>query len=159
MAGCMLIFAATASGLGQADTTAQHVLVAFLCIWAFTFGATSGPIVWVSSPEMHSLRLRTIAQGYAVAVYEVFSFGAAFWTPYMLNPSYGDMGTNVGYFYFGVTFAIIVLTTLFVPETGRLSLEQIDEHFVEGVPAWKTSLAKNKRVSADAVAPSQFTKE
>lgn len=65
MASSMLIFAAVASGLGQSNVTTQHVLVAFLCIWAFTFGATSGPIVWVSSPEMHAIRMRTFGQAYA----------------------------------------------------------------------------------------------
>lgn len=65
MASCMLIFAAVASGLSQSNVTTQHVLVAFLCIWAFTFGATSGPIVWVSSAEMHAIRLRTFGQAYA----------------------------------------------------------------------------------------------
>lgn len=148
MGACMLIFAAVSSALGQSDPKTQHVLVAFLCIWAFTFGATSGPIVWVSSAEMHSLRLRTIGQAYAVAIYEVFSFGAAFWTPYMLNADYGNMGTNVGYFYFGITVAVILLTFAFLPETGRLSLEQIDEFFIGGDPAWKTSLRRNKRIAA-----------
>ncbi|KAI1339814.1 general substrate transporter [Xylariaceae sp. FL0016] len=144
----MLIFAAVSSALGQATKTAQGVLVAFLCLWALVFGATSGPTVWVASPEMHSLRLRTFAQGYAVLMYELFSFGAAFWTPYMLNPQYGNMGTNVGYFYAAVTLVVIVLTALFVPETGRLSLEQIDDYFASGRPAWKTSLKDNKRRAA-----------
>lgn len=148
MAASMLIFATVSTGMGQSSPTAQHVLVAFLCIWAFTFGATSGPIVWVSSAEIHSLQLRTLGQGYAVAIYEIFSFGAAFWTPYMLNPSYGNMGTNVGYFYFGVTVVIIILTFFFVPETGRLSLEQIDEYFVAGEKAWRTTLRKNERIAA-----------
>lgn len=146
MAASMLIFAATSTGLGQDSLVARHVLVAFLCIWAFAFGATVGPIGWVSSAEMHSQRLRTVAQSYAVGVYEIFSFGAAFWTPYMLSPGHGDMGTNVGYFYFAITVIILTLTVLFVPETGRLSLEQIDEQFAEGLPAWKTSLKKNKRL-------------
>ncbi|KAI0484822.1 general substrate transporter [Xylariaceae sp. FL0804] len=144
---CMLIFAVVATALGQAAQSAQVVLIAFLCLWALIFGATSGPTVWVASPEMHSLRLRTFGQGYAVLVYEVFSFGAAFWTPYMLGADYGDMGTNVGYFYFGVTAAIIALTALFVPETGRLTLEQVDGHFASGTPAWRTSLGRNKRQS------------
>lgn len=148
MAASMLIFAAVSSGLGQSDVTAQHVLVAFLCIWAFTFGATSGPIVWVSSAEMHAIRLRTFGQSYSVLIYEIFAFSAAFWTPYMLNASYGNMGTNVGYFYFGITIVIIALTWLFVPETGRLSLEQVDDYFGSSIPAWKTSLRNNKLIAS-----------
>ncbi|KAI1850942.1 hypothetical protein JX265_007267 [Neoarthrinium moseri] len=148
MGASMLIFAATATGLGQSSHTAQSVLVAFLCFWAFVFGATSGPIAWVASAEMHSLRMRTFGQSYAVSVYGLFSFGAAFWTPYMLNAEYGNMGTNVGYFYFAITVVVIILTFLIIPETGRLSLEQIDEHFESGRPAWKTSLMLNKRIAS-----------
>lgn len=148
MAASMLTFAAVASATSQSDPTTQKVLVVFLCVWSFTFGATSGPIAWVSSSEMHSIRMRTKGQSYAVGVYEVFSFGAAFWTPYMLSAEYGNMGTNVGYFYAGITVVFIVLTFFFLPETGRLSLEQIDEYFLGGEPAWRTSLGRNKRVSA-----------
>ncbi|KAF5012543.1 hypothetical protein FDECE_1410 [Fusarium decemcellulare] len=148
MGTSMLIFAVVASVLSQSSTTAQNVCVAILCLWAFTFGATSGPTAWVSSVEMHAIRLRTMGQAYAVILYEIFSFGSAFWTPYMLNAEYGNMGTNVGYFYFGITIVIIILTFLFVPETAKLSLEQVDEYFLGGEPAWKTSMAKNKRIAA-----------
>ncbi|KAH7136998.1 general substrate transporter [Dactylonectria estremocensis] len=148
MAASMLLFAVVSSVMGQVNAIAQKVLVVFLCIWSFTFGATTGPIAWVSSAEMHSIRLRTMGQSYAVMLYEIFSFGAAFWTPYMLDTEYGNMGTNVGYFYFGTTAIVIVLTFFFVPETGRLSLEQIDEYFMQSDAAWKTSLAKNKRIAA-----------
>lgn len=148
MGTSMLILAVVASILGQSHSETKNVLVAFLCIWAFTFGATCGPISFVSSAEMHSLRLRTIGQGYAIAIYEIFSFGAAFWTPYMINEEYGNMGTNVGYFYFGITTAIFALTLLYIPETGRLSLEQIDEYFFNGGKAWGTNLRKNKKIAA-----------
>ncbi|KIX06848.1 uncharacterized protein Z518_04824 [Rhinocladiella mackenziei CBS 650.93] len=69
MASCMLIAAASATGLGQSNHTAQNLLVAFLFIWAFIFGATSGPTVWVASAEMHSLRLRTIGQAYTTVFF------------------------------------------------------------------------------------------
>lgn len=143
----MLILAVVASVLGQSGHATQIVMVLILCIWAFTFGATTGPISFVSSSEMHSLSLRTMGQAYATTIYQICAFGAAFWTPYMLNEDYGNMGTNVGYFYFGVTAVIFVLTFLFLPETGRLSLEQIDEFFYTGGAAWKTSLKANKRTA------------
>lgn len=148
MAVSMLLIATIGTGLGQTSNTSHVTVVVFLCLWAFIYGATSGPIAWVSSVEMHSVRLRTFGQAYAVGLYEIFSFGAAFWTPYMLNVSYGNMGTNVGYFYFGITVVILALTFAFVPETGRLSLEQIDDHFLGGRPAWRTSLRRNKNIIA-----------
>lgn len=65
----------------------------------------------------------------------------------MLQPQYGDWGTNVGYFYFAVNVVSFVLTFLFVPETAKLTLEQIDEYFASGVPAWRTSIRKNKKLA------------
>jgi SP family sugar:H+ symporter-like MFS transporter len=60
-----------------------------------------------SAPEMHSIRLRTYGQACAMMFSEIFSFAAAFYTPYILSPQYGNMGLNVGYFYFGKFILII----------------------------------------------------
>ena len=144
---CMLIFSSVSSGLGTHAKVTQNALIAFLCIWCFTFASTTSPAIWVASAEMHSVRLRTYGQALALCVNSIFAFSAQFWTPYMINPAYGNMGTNVGYFYFGLTVILIAVTVLFVPETARLKLEQIDDYFESGLPAWKTSLGKNKRIS------------
>ncbi|CAI7589584.1 unnamed protein product [Penicillium pancosmium] len=143
MAISMLIFSSVSTALGADDPTAQSVVVAFLCIWAFIFGGFIGPSVWLSSAEMHSIRLRTYGQANTTFIYNIFAFGASFWTPYMLNPAYGNMGANVGYFYFGVTVAFAILVFFFVPETSRLTLEQIDDYFMSGRRAWNTSTKKN----------------
>ncbi|CAG7922487.1 unnamed protein product [Penicillium olsonii] len=148
MAACMLILASVSTGLGPSDPTAKNVVVVFLCLWAFAFGGFVGSGAWLSSAEMHSVRLRTYGQANTTSLYEIGSFGAAFWTPYMLNPEYGNMGANVGYFYFGVTIAVLALTYLFVPETARLTLEQIDDLFIRGERAWKTSLKQNAAIAA-----------
>jgi SP family sugar:H+ symporter-like MFS transporter len=147
MAACMLIFSAVSTGLGSGSPTSKNVLVAFLCIWAFIFGGCIGSSVWLASAEMHSVRLRTYGQACTTMTYSAFAFACSFWTPYMLSASYGNMGTNVGYFYFGVTTAMLILTWLFVPETARLTLEQLDDYFASGRPAWRTSLARNKKIA------------
>ncbi|EXJ69323.1 uncharacterized protein A1O5_07359 [Cladophialophora psammophila CBS 110553] len=147
MGSFMLIFSSVSTGLGADNSVAKNVVVVFLCLWAFTFGAFIGPNVWLSSTEMHSVSLRTYGQASTTAVFNLFSFGATFWTPYMLNPDYGNMGVNVGYFYFGVTFVITLLIFWFVPETARLTLEQVDDYFATGRAAWKTSLTGNKRLA------------
>ena len=42
---------------------------------------------------------------------------------------------------------MLVLTFLFVPETARLTLEQIDDYFFSGKPAWTTSTSRNKKIA------------
>lgn len=143
MAVCMLILSAVNSALGIEGTT-QIVTVVLLCLWAFVFGGTIAPSAGLASVEMHSVSLRTFGQANTTFLYGVFSFGATFWTPYMLSPNHGDMGPSVGYFYAGVTVLVIVLVFFLVPETTQLTLEQIDQIFNSGIKAWKTSAAHNK---------------
>lgn len=146
MATSMLVFAAVNTALGQTNAHAQRTVVAFICLWSFIFGASVGPTAWVASPEMHSVRLRTYGQAFSIAAYQTFSFAASFWSPYMIGEEYGNMGTAVGYFYCAVSMVVMVLIFLFMPETGRLSLEQIDDYFLSGRPAWRTSLGRNRLI-------------
>ena len=147
MSACMLIFASTSSGIGEKRETAKQVLVAFICIWGFTFGGLGGPPVWVVGAEVHSVRLRTYGVAFTTMIAYLFAFACTFWTPYMLNVKYGNMGTNIGYFFSGLSAITTTMIFLFVPETARLTLEQIDGYFASGRPAWKTSLARNKRIA------------
>ena len=147
----MLIFSAVSSGLGSSNTAARNCLVAFLCLWGFTFSACIGSAAWPAATEVHSLRLRTYGHGFSIMLYQIVGFGATFWTPYMLSPSYGNMGTNVGYFYFGVTVFMLILMVLILPETARLKLEQIDDYFASGRPAWKTSILRNKKIAKNLI--------
>ena len=146
MAVCMLIFSAVNSGLGNASESAKKVLIAFLCIWDFLFGAFNASVVWIASVEQHSVRHRTYGQAFTSLSSYIFNFAANFWTPYMINAKYGNMGTNVGYFYFGILIIMCFIAFFIVPETGNLTLEEIDSYYNSGRKPWKTSLKKNKLV-------------
>ncbi len=61
------------------------------------------------------------------------------------------MGTNVGYFYFVLTLALVILTIIFVPERARLKLEHIDDYFESKVPAWKASIGRNKEIAEENI--------
>ncbi|KAF7716475.1 MFS-type transporter [Penicillium ucsense] len=145
MAVCMLIFSAVSSALGSGEVS-KIVVVVFLCLWSFVFGGTIAPSAGLAAVEMHSVRLRTYGQAHTTSLYGIFSFGAMFWTPYMLDVNYGNMGPNVGYFYAAVTVFIGVLAYLLVPETAGLTLEQIDDIFNSAVRPWKTSMSRNKAI-------------
>jgi MFS transporter, SP family, sugar:H+ symporter len=122
--------------------------VAFLCIWVFCYYAFVVPAGWLASSEVHSITLRTSGQAFVALLAQITTFAASFWTPYMLNMNYGDMGTNVGYFYFGIEAVVLVVMFLLVPETARITLEQVDDIFATSKPAWKTSLKRNKEISS-----------
>ena len=147
-ATCMLIFAVVSTALGQSSQAAKNTVITFLCLWAFIFGGCIASSMWVTSAEMHSIRLRGPAQAFTTLMSNTFVFATNFWTPYMINPHNGNMGTNVGYFYFGVQTVTAIILFFIVPETARLSLEQLDRYFTSGQKAWRTSLAQNKRLAS-----------
>ncbi|KAJ5223519.1 hypothetical protein N7468_008061 [Penicillium chermesinum] len=142
---CMLILSSVSTALGQ-DETSKIVIVVLLGIWAFIFGGTIAPTAGLASVEMHSVSLRTYGQANTTIFYGIFSFGATFWTPYMLDADHGNMGPNVGYFYAGVTVVIAVLIFFLVPETGCLTLEQIDELWSSRIKPWQTSMTGNRQM-------------
>ncbi|KAJ5986525.1 hypothetical protein N7451_010890 [Penicillium sp. IBT 35674x] len=146
MAVCMLILSTVSTALGQ-DDASKIVVVVLLCLWSFIFGGTIAPTAYLASAEMHSVSLRTYGQANTTIIYGIFSFSATFWTPYMLDAQYGNMGANVGYFYAGVTVVIALLIFLLVPETASLTLEQIDNVFDSKISAWKTSVAGNRKIA------------
>lgn len=166
MTACMLIIGIVGSAVGETSNTARVVLLVFLFLWAFLFGLFIGTSVWIAAPEQHNLRLRTYGQASTTLIYQIFGFAGSFYGPYMLSADYGNMGLTVGYFYagmcslnlvcvrrrlmtnaiVGVTFAMLVLVFFLVPETARLTLEQIDEYYFSGRSAWKTSTRRNKKI-------------
>ena len=146
IAVCMLVFSAVNTGLKGDSKVGTNVLIAFICIWVFIFAAFVAPAAWTSSAELHSLRMRTYGQAFSVWCNLILSFVMSFSTPYMLDPGFGNMGTNVGYFYFGLTAIMLGFIFFFIPETARLSLEQINDSFASRERAWVTSVQKNKKL-------------
>ncbi|KAH8800239.1 hypothetical protein F5884DRAFT_891082 [Xylogone sp. PMI_703] len=119
-----------------------YFLMALCMLIVAAVGSGFGP-----SNQIHSVRQRTYGQTFSALNAYIFVFGCIFWTPYMLNPDYGNIGSNVGYFYLGTNIVMFCFVVILVPETGRLTLEQIDEHFASGCKAWRTSLARNSRIA------------
>ena len=148
---CMFIFSAVSTGLGAMNPVAKNVLIAFLCIWGFCFGGLVAPSAWLAQAEVLSVRLRTYGLAFTSTVFYIFGFASIFWTPFMIGAKYGNMGTNVGYFYGSLDLCLFVGTFLFVPETARLTLEQIDDIFASGRRAWSSSLKRNKQIAKGEV--------
>ncbi|CAI7576948.1 unnamed protein product [Penicillium pancosmium] len=146
MAACMLVLSSVSTAFGGVGVS-KMVIVILLSLWSFVFGGTIAPTAGLASVEMHSVSLRTYGQANTTVLYGLFSFGATFWTPYMLDPDHGNMGANVGYFYAAVTVMIACLVFVLVPETAALTLEQIDDVFNSGVRPWKTSMAENRAIA------------
>ena len=62
-----------------------RLLVAMLCIFNGTYGATIGPLSWVAAGEMTANRLRSHAFGVGMAIGFFFAWLTTFTTPYFIN--------------------------------------------------------------------------
>ena len=60
----------------------------------------------------------------------------------------GNLGSRVGLVYGSVSLFTILFVFFLVPETGQRSLEELDELFESGVPAWKSSQFKGTGLGA-----------
>lgn len=143
----MLVIGVVNSCLGSKNPASVTVLITLLCIWQTVLNALVTSTNWLLASELHTVRLRTYGQAFVMGVTFVFQFASVFYTPYMINPGYGNMGINITYFFFGLSALFLVLIYLIVPETGQLSLEQLDDYLDSEKRAWRTSLRKNRAMS------------
>ena len=51
----------------------------------------------------------------------------------MINPDEGNMGGNIAFIFFGLTFLLSIFAFFYYPETKGRSFEEIDELFARKV--------------------------
>ncbi|XP_026272327.1 facilitated trehalose transporter Tret1-2 homolog isoform X3 [Frankliniella occidentalis] len=102
-------------------------------------------IPWTMTAELFAPRVRSLGQGMSVALANVFMFGAV--------QSYKDLVTLLGgvwavhWFYAAVSLAAVLFTYLFVPETHRRTLAEIEEYFDTSLlyPAYQRRRRRQQR--------------
>ncbi|KAH7161520.1 general substrate transporter [Dactylonectria macrodidyma] len=107
--------------------------VAFIFTWAFFFQLTVGTIGFNIVTEVPALRVRSRTQALANISLTVIQWVIGFSFPYLFNPDAANLGGKVGFIYGGVTFLGFLLGYLYIPETRKRSVDELDELFREGV--------------------------
>lgn len=89
---------------------------------------------WVYPPELFGNRLRGKSNSVATSCNWAFNFALGYFVP----PAFHNIQWK-SYLIFG-TFAVAMTVHIFFafPETAGKTLEEVDEIFASGVPAWKT---------------------
>ncbi|KAH8660278.1 putative sugar transporter [Xylariales sp. PMI_506] len=134
VAVCMLTFASV-SVADPGSVAANNVLIAFICIFNYAYSATWGSIVPLLVGEIPSNRLRSKTVSLALACSWILSLTVICGVPYLISPSYANLGTKVGFIFGGATVPVTVFCLFFLPETKGRTLEEIDEMFLNGIPA------------------------
>lgn len=112
------------------STAAAKCLVAFTCLYIFTYGATWGPVPQVILGEVPSNRLRSKTMALATTVNWMCTLFIICGMPYLISDSYANLGTKVGFIFGGCTILTVFWTIFSLPETKDRTLEQIDEMFL-----------------------------
>lgn len=126
---CMLTFAIVSIAAPGSDA-ANKCLVAFISIFNFSYSATWGSIVPLMVGEIPSNRLRSKTVSLALSSGWVCALTIICGIPYLISPSYANMGTKVGFIFGGATIPVVVFCYFFLPETKDRTLEEIDEMFL-----------------------------
>lgn len=119
------------------DPTSGRVIIAMCCIYLFFASATTGPFAWQVAGEIPNQQLRGYTFGVAAAITYLSGWSITFTIPYFINPTALNWGAKYGYIWVASNLLITVFTFLFVPETNRRTLEEIDEMYLAKIPIRK----------------------
>jgi len=114
---------------------ASKAVIACTYLFVASFAPTWGPCSWVYAPEIFPLRVRGKGVALATATNWIFNFALGYFVP----PAFENIQWRT-YLIFGIfCFAMTVQAIFMYPETMRKSLEEIEDIFLSGTPAWRTS--------------------
>ncbi|PVI01175.1 high affinity glucose transporter [Periconia macrospinosa] len=120
---------------------ASKAVIACTYLFVASYAPTWGPVSWIYPPELFPLRVRGKAVGLTTACNWIFNFALSYFVP----PAFVNIQWRV-YLIFGCFCTAMALHVFFMfPETAGKTLEDVEEMFLRGVPAWKT------RVEYDSV--------
>lgn len=112
-----------------------NAMIFITCLFIFFFASTWAGGVYSIISEIYPLRIRSKAMSVATAANWIWGFLISFFSPFI---------TSAIHFYYGFVFTGCLIFSFFyvyffVYETKGLSLEEVDELYAQGLPAWKSS--------------------
>ncbi|KAK3316879.1 glucose transporter-like protein [Apodospora peruviana] len=123
------------------NVSAQKAGIAFVCIYIFFFASTWGPLAWVVTGEIFPLKNRARGLSMTTATNWLLNWAIAYATPYLVNygDGYANLQSKIFFVWFAACFLCIAFVYFFIYETKGLSLEEIDELYVECSSARKST--------------------
>jgi len=144
MTACMVVFASVgvtrlwpdgSSHKENSSKGAGNCMIVFTCFFIFCFAPTWAPLVFVVCSESFPLRVRSKCMALAQACNWMWGFLIGFFTPFIT----GAIDFYYGYVFMGCLCFSWFYVFFFIPETMGLSLEEVDQMWLEGVLPWKSA--------------------
>ncbi|KAL0934087.1 MFS glucose [Colletotrichum truncatum] len=119
---------------------ASAAIVSCSYLFVATFATTWGPVSWTYPAEIFPSKIRAKAVSLATSTNWFWNMVLAFAVPPLL------WNINYKMYYIFATFnaCAFLHTAFFAPETKGFTLEEMDDVFNSGVPAWKTHHKKSR---------------
>ncbi|KAJ5578459.1 uncharacterized protein N7459_007423 [Penicillium hispanicum] len=114
------------------------IAVATFCIiWSIFYYLSVGAVGWTIVGEISSTRLRAKTTSLAAAMNSLFNMAFSIAIPYLINANEANLGPKTGFVFFApfVLFAVIAFFT--IPETKKLSFQELNYKFETRMPARK----------------------
>ncbi|KAL6930082.1 hypothetical protein ACO0SA_001489 [Hanseniaspora valbyensis] len=144
MAVCMIIYAAIGSkklyiGGYSADAatskSAGDVMIAFTCIYIFIYSISWAPLAFVVCAESFPLNVKSLCVSINMGTHLMWASIISFFTPFIT----GAIHFSYGYVFFGCLVFSVFYVFFFVPETKNLTLEEVNDLWMDDVVPWKSA--------------------
>jgi sugar porter (SP) family MFS transporter len=107
----------------------KWVAIGSLIVYIASFAISLGPVCWLIISEIYPLKIR----GLAMSIATVSNWGFNFLVALMFLPMVQKLGTASTFWFFALmSVAGVIFCYLYVPETKGYSLEEIEEHWLQG---------------------------
>jgi len=107
----------------------KWVAVGSLLVYIASFAISLGPICWLIISEIYPLKIR----GVAMSIATVSNWGFNFLVALIFLPMIQKIGTAETFWFFALmSVAGLIFCYFYVPETKGCSLEEIEEHWLQG---------------------------
>jgi MFS family permease len=128
--------------LGKQHLSVSKAVVAMSYLFVATFATTWGPVSWTYPSEIFPSKIRAKAVSLATASNWAWNTALAFAVPPLLR------NINWKMYMIFATFNGLALIHMFLmaPETKGRTLEEMDEVFDSGVPAWRSKAPVESRL-------------
>lgn len=133
---------------GSSSKGAGDCMIIFSCFFIFSTGCTWAPIGWLVSAENFPLRVKAKGMALSAGSNWLWNFLVSFFTPFIADA----IGFSYGYVFMGCMLFGCFFVFFFVPETKGLTLDEVNEMWLEGVAPWKSAswIPASKRETEDA---------
>ncbi|EFX04971.1 maltose permease [Grosmannia clavigera kw1407] len=121
---------ATATEPGTLQAT-----VGFMMLYNAVFNFCLGSAAYTIVSEIPTFALRAKSIGISIVCQQALYTAQAFVLPYIFNPDKANLGAKTSFIYGGCCLISLVVLFFFQPETKNRTFEELDELFMNRVPA------------------------